>query len=182
MSERSRPGRRPLAGAALLALVAGVTGCGSDTPVSPLPVRPPAPVAASATPTGSATASTPPTPPGPSTVAPTSRRPAPAGPAPTTRSRGTRTPSPTPACHGPIRYDIVLAETQLELIKSLCFAAGAVLRIQGIGPGLVTVDREDLVSRHYEAGVVDIRFVRTGTVAVTIPQDGREHTITVVVV
>lgn len=181
MTERSRPGRGPLAAAALLAVVAAGVGCGGQTPVSPLPVRPP-PVAASATPTGSAAVTTPPTPPGPSTAAPTSRRPAPAGPASTTRSRGTRTPSPTPACHGPIRYDIVLAETELELIRSLCFAAGAVLRIQGIGPGLVTVDREDLVSRHYEAGVVDIRFVRTGTVAVTIPQDGREHTITVVVV
>ncbi|PWU57815.1 hypothetical protein DLJ47_01415 [Micromonospora sp. S4605] len=180
MTER---GRRT-AVAALLAVVAGLAGCGGDAPVSPLPVQPPAPVAAGTTsPPGSpaGTPSAPATPPGPSTVAPPTRRPAPAAPPPTT-GRGTRTPSPTPACHGPIRYDIVLAETELELIRSLCFAAGAVLRIQGIGPGLVTVDREDLVSRHYEAGVVDIRFVRTGTVAVTIPKDGREHTITVVVV
>lgn len=80
-----------------------------------------------------------------------------------------------------MRYDLPLAETEIELLKSLCFATGAVLRIQGIGPGLVTVDRPDLVSQHYEAGVVDIRFVRPGTVAVTIPKDGREHTITVVV-
>ena len=43
------------------------------------------------------------------------------------------------------------------------------------------MDRPDLVSQHYEAGVVDIRFVRPGTVAVTIPKEGREHTITVVV-
>ncbi|WCN83650.1 hypothetical protein [Micromonospora sp. LH3U1] len=55
------------------------------------------------------------------------------------------------------------------------------LRIQGIGPGLVTVDRPELVSQQYEAGVVDIRFVRPGTVDVTIPQQDREHTITVVV-
>ncbi|MEV4543605.1 hypothetical protein [Micromonospora echinaurantiaca] len=180
MTER----RRPIAVAALMAVVAGVTGCGGDAPVSPLPVQPPPPVAAgSTTPPGplAGTPSIPATPPGPSTVAPPTRRPAPAADPPTT-GRGTRTASPTPACHGPIRYDIVLAETELELIRSLCFAAGAVLRIQGIGPGLVTVDREDLVSRHYEAGVVDIRFVRTGTVAVTIPEDGREHTITVVVV
>lgn len=180
MTERGRT----TAVAALLTVVAGLTGCGGERPVSPLPVQPPAPVAAgTTTPPGSpaGTPSTSPTPPGPSTVAPPTRRPAPAAPPPTT-GRGTRTPSPTPACHGPIRYDIVLAETELELIRSLCFAAGAVLRIQGIGPGLVTVDREDLVSRHYEAGVVDIRFVRTGTVAVTIPKDGREHTITVVVV
>ncbi|MDO3704145.1 hypothetical protein Q3W71_20995 [Micromonospora sp. C28SCA-DRY-2] len=182
MTERRRPAA---AVAGLLAVVAGIAGCGGDRPVSPLPVQPPAPVAAGTTsPPGppAGTPSAPPTPPGPSTAAPTTRRPAPAVPPPTTPGRGTRSPSPTPACHGPIRYDIVLAETELELIESLCFAAGAVLRIQGIGPGLVTVDREDLVSRHYEAGVVDIRFVRTGTVAVTIPKDGREHTITVVVV
>lgn len=80
-----------------------------------------------------------------------------------------------------MRYDLPLAETELELLRSLCFAAGAVLRIQGIGPGLVTVDRPELVSQHYEAGVVDIRFVRPGTVDVTIPQQDREHTITVVV-
>ena len=55
------------------------------------------------------------------------------------------------------------------------------LRIQGIGPGLVTVDRPELVSQQYEAGVVDIRFVRPGTVAVMVPKEGREHTITVVV-
>ncbi|WP_225319848.1 hypothetical protein [Micromonospora aurantiaca (nom. illeg.)] len=76
----------------------------------------------------------------------------------------------------------MLAETELALLKSLCFAAGGILRIRGIGPGEVTVDREDLVSRSYEAGVVDIRFVRTGTVVVTIPQDGRTYPITVVVV
>lgn len=74
-----------------------------------------------------------------------------------------------------------MADTELELLRSLCFATGAVLRIQGIGPGLVTVDRPDLVSQHYEAGVVDIRFVRPGTVAVTIPKDDRAHTIDVVV-
>ncbi len=87
----------------------------------------------------------------------------------------------TPACQGAVRYDLPLAETEIELLTSLCFGTGAVLRIQGIGPGLVTVDRPDLVSQQYEAGVVDIRFVRTGTVAVTIPKEGREHTITVVV-
>lgn len=80
-----------------------------------------------------------------------------------------------------MRYDLPLAETELELLRSLCFATGAVLRIQGIGPGLVTVDRPELVSQHYEAAVVDIRFVRPGTVDVTIPQQDREHIITVVV-
>ncbi len=67
-------------------------------------------------------------------------------------------------------------------MRSLCFATGGVLRIQGIGPGQVEVDQEHLVSRSYEAGVVDIRFVRAGTVVVSIPQDGRTYPVTVVVV
>ncbi|WP_247685711.1 hypothetical protein [Micromonospora sp. C31] len=80
-----------------------------------------------------------------------------------------------------MRHDVVLAETELALLTSLCFATAGVLRIIGIGPGEVTVDREDLVSRSYEAGVVDIRFVRPGAVAVLIPQGGTTHTVTVVV-
>ncbi|MGC4869766.1 hypothetical protein ACLQ3B_30485 [Micromonospora sp. DT53] len=166
----------------VLAATVGVAACSADA-VSPLPVQPPGPTRS--TPTAAATSAIP-TPTGPpSRPPPTSARPVPAPPAPT-RTRGTprTTPPPTdatPACQGAVRYDLPLAETEIELLKSLCFATGAVLRIQGIGPGLVTVDRPELVSQQYEAGVVDIRFVRAGTVAVTIPKDGREHTITVVV-
>ncbi|MGC4834456.1 hypothetical protein ACLQ3D_08155 [Micromonospora vinacea] len=169
----------------VLAATVGVAACGADA-VSPLPVQP-------AGPTLSTPALSPPSPSAilpipapagsPSRPPPASARPAPPAP---TRTRGTprTTPPPTdatPACQGAVRYDLPLAETEIELLKSLCFATGAVLRIQGIGPGLVTVDRPELVSQQYEAGVVDIRFVRAGTVAVTIPKDGREHTITVVV-
>ncbi|MFF4892587.1 hypothetical protein [Micromonospora chersina] len=173
------PRRRPaaLAAGALTALVvvAGTSAC-ADRPVSPLPVRPPAPAAstvgAAAPPTTAAALET-------STGTRPSRSPAPP------RSRTARPPASTAlpsACLGAVRYDLVLAETELALLKSLCFATGGVLRIRGIGPGLVTVDRTDLVSRSYEAGVVDIRFVRAGTVVVTIPQDGRTYPITVVVV
>ncbi|MEU1249101.1 hypothetical protein [Micromonospora arida] len=172
----------------VLAATVGVAACGADA-VSPLPVQPPGPTRTTPTPstipTISATSAIP-TPTGsPSRPPPTSARPAAPPPAPT-RTRGTprTTPPPTdatPACQGAVRYDLPLAETEIELLKSLCFATGAVLRIQGIGPGLVTVDRPELVSQQYEAGVVDIRFVRPGTVAVTIPKEGREHTITVVV-
>ncbi|MFG3579691.1 hypothetical protein [Micromonospora chersina] len=179
MAEPPRRGRRRAAPAlAALAVLAGTPAC-ADRPVSPLPVRPPTPAAstvgAAAPPT-----STSPAPERP-TATPPSRSPAPP------RSRTARPPAsaatPLPsACLGAVRYDLVLAETELALLKSLCFATGGVLRIRGIGPGLVTVDRADLVSRSYEAGVVDIRFVRTGTVVVTIPQDGRTYPITVVVV
>ncbi|MFG1652155.1 hypothetical protein ACGFIE_19725 [Micromonospora sp. NPDC049275] len=167
----------------VLTAAVGMAACGADA-VAPLPVQPPGPTRS--TPTPSAIAATPATPGSPSRPPPpTSGRPVAAPPTPT-RTRGTprTTPPPTaatPACQGAVRYDLPLAETEVELLKSLCFATGAVLRIQGIGPGLVTVDRPELVSQQYEAGVVDIRFVRPGTVAVTIPQEGREHTITVVV-
>ncbi|MGC4875591.1 hypothetical protein ACLQ26_04860 [Micromonospora sp. DT43] len=170
----------------VLAATVGVAACGADA-VAPLPVQPPG--ATRSTPAPSAISTTPATP------APTgspSRPPPPTGGRPvaapltptTTRGTPRTTPPPaaaTPACQGAVRYDLPLAETEVELLKSLCFATGAVLRIQGIGPGLVTVDRPELVSQQYEAGVVDIRFVRPGTVAVTIPKEGREHTITVVV-
>ncbi|MEU5788771.1 hypothetical protein ABZ754_13710 [Micromonospora purpureochromogenes] len=182
----SRRAAAPLASArrwvvpvATLGLVASVAACG-QTPVAPLPVRPPTPAAAPSTPAAAA----PSAPPGPATLAATPRPSVPVGPAPT-RSRGTRSPSPSPrssACLGPVRYDLDLAETEVALLKSLCLTAGGVLRIQGIGPGEVTVDREDLVSRSYEAGVQDIRFLRAGTVGVTIPQGGEAHTVAVVVV
>ncbi|SIN43103.1 hypothetical protein [Micromonospora cremea] len=167
--------------AAALTLTIAVAACGAE-PVAPLPVQPPPGTSGSApTPSATQTATV-----SPSRVPPSTGRPVPAPPAPT-RTRGTPprpAPSsnePTTSCQGTVRYDLPLAETELELLRSLCFATGAVLRIQGIGPGLVTVDRPELVSQQYEAGVVDIRFVRRGTVAVTIPQEDRAHTITVVV-
>ncbi|MEW1588974.1 hypothetical protein AB0283_26435 [Micromonospora vinacea] len=175
-----RPFRRLLVGGVVVVAAAAVAACGAD-PVAPLPVQPPGESRPSPTPSANPapTAS-------PSRPPPTSRRPIAAPPARTT-ARGTPRPpaptstAPTTSCQGAVRFDLPLAETELELLRSLCFATGAVLRIQGIGPGLVTVDRPELVSQHYEAGVVDIRFVRPGTVDVRIPKDAREHTITVVV-
>jgi hypothetical protein len=89
---------------------------------------------------------------------------------------------PTATCYGAVRHDLDLHNTVLDLIKSMCFHTGGVLRLQGIGPGLVTAAPGSLVSQNYEAGVVDLRFVRPGTVTVRIPQDEQTHTITVVVV
>ncbi|MET7471226.1 hypothetical protein ABZU22_13615 [Micromonospora sp. NPDC005222] len=184
------PARRR-GGVALVALaaLAGTPAC-ADRPVSPLPARP---AVTSAVATAPPTAAIPPGPtPAPQASTPVpapSSRPAvprtrprpPAAPRSTRPARPVRTTAPA-ACFGPVRHDLILAEAELALVRSLCFAAGGILRIQGIGPGEVTVDREDLVSQSYEAGVVDIRFVRVGTVVVTIPQDGRAYLITVVVV
>jgi len=107
------------------------------------------------------------------TVKPTSTRPTSARPAST---------KPAGTCYGAVRHDLDLRNTVLDLVKSMCFHTGGVLRLQGIGPGLVTATPGSLVSSSYEAGVVDLRFVRPGTVTVTIPQDEQTYTITVVVV
>ncbi|MEH1102947.1 hypothetical protein V6V16_27705 [Micromonospora sp. CPCC 205561] len=169
-----------------------VAGCGGgEAPVSPLPVQAPtAPVTPSSGSPGPPSASPPSvSPPGPGTagtsaVARPAPPPRPAAPPTTAAARtpaATRSPSGPPGtCFGAVRHDLVLAETELALVRSLCFATGGVLRIIGIGPGEVTVDREDLVSRSYEAGVVDIRFVRPGTVVVLIPQGGTTYPVTVV--
>ncbi|SCG73560.1 hypothetical protein [Micromonospora coxensis] len=175
----TEPGRRRARLAAVLVLLVPLAACGQQ-PVAPLPVLPPTAAATGPATPVTASASGPET---PATLAATRRPPAPVRPGPT--GRGTPTPSPTPrpsACLGPVRYDLVLADTELSQFRSLCLTVGGVLRIQGIGPGEVTVDREELVSQHYEAGVVDIRFVRAGTVAVRIPRDGVPHTVTVVAV
>ncbi|MFY1599324.1 hypothetical protein [Micromonospora sp. WMMD737] len=185
-----------LAGIAVAAVTVAVplAACGGgDAPVSPLPVQAPAsrspgpasPSPSALPPSASPPPSTPGRPPGTSAVVPPSRRPPPAAPPTTAAGRtptATRSPGELPGtCFGAVRHDLVLAETELALVRSLCFATGGVLRIVGIGPGEVGVDREDLVSRSYEAGVVDIRFVRPGTVDVLIPQGGTTHTVTVVV-
>nr|BFE72252.1 hypothetical protein GCM10020092_055530 [Actinoplanes digitatis] len=78
-------------------------------------------------------------------------------------------------------HTIDAAADELSLIPAMCVGTGAVLRIENIGPGEVTIDSPDLVAQHYEAGVVEVRFVRRGTVVVTIPQGGDAYDITVVV-
>ena len=104
-------------------------------------------------------------------------------PAPTTPStHKPATTKPTGTCYGAVRHDLDLHNNELALVKSMCFHTGGVLRLQGIGPGLVTATPGSLVSSNYEGGVVDLRFVRPGTVTVTIPQDEQAYTITVVVV
>jgi len=109
----------------------------------------------------------------PKTVKPAPPRPATPEPA---------TTKPTGTCYGAVRHDLDLHNNELALVKSMCFHTGGVLRLQGIGPGLVTATPGRLVSSNYEGGVVDLRFVRPGTVTVTIPQDEQTYTITVVVV
>jgi hypothetical protein len=168
-------------GALALIVIAPVAGCGADA-LTPLPVddssAQPA-VSASQAPAvqpsiSAATDSSPP------------RIAEPAAPKPVRTTTKASPPGPQPShssstCYGAVRHDLDLQNTVLELQKSMCFHTGGVLRLQGIGPGLVTATPESLVSGSYEAGVVDLRFIRAGTVTVTIPQNDQNHIITVVV-
>ena len=175
---------RRIAAAGALALIATIplAACG-DPSVSPRPAEAAENEAAAApnpTPTPSASGRAGNAEPG------VARQPAGPGSAKT----GTVTPNPakptstkpTGTCYGAVRHDLDLHNTVLDLVRSMCFHTGGVLRLQGIGPGLVTAAPSSLVSQSYEAGVVDLRFVRPGTVTVSIPQDERTYTITVVVV
>jgi hypothetical protein len=105
-----------------------------------------------------------------------------------TKTRTTKPAPPRPTataaestCYGAVRHDLDLQNTELALIKSMCFHTGGTLRLHSIGPGLVTATPGSLVSSSYEAAVVDLRFLRPGTVTVTIPQDSQTYTIEVVV-
>jgi hypothetical protein len=104
-----------------------------------------------------------------------------ARPAKTTGKPAPTSTKHTGTCYGAVRHDLDLHNNVLDLITTMCFHTGGVLRLQGIGPGLVTAVPASVASTSYEAGVVDVHFVRPGTATVTIPQDGRDYTITVVV-
>ncbi len=177
--------------AGVVAASLAVAGCTAEPPVSPLPIEAATTSAVPSLPATTMPASISPTaspPTSPPTSPSASRRPAVAS-----RTGGTATSSPRPSrtpaspstlpssCQGAVVYTIDVATDELALARGLCLAVGAVLRIEHIGPGEVTTDSPDLVDQHYEAGVVEIRFVRPGTVVVTIPQNGRPYRVTVVV-
>jgi hypothetical protein len=180
------PTFRHLATAGALALIAAapLAACGAE-PLAPLPAQ-----AASAEPTDTAshapavrpsasatTGSSPPRVAAP----PAGQQPAPARPKPKTTKKTPRPSSPS-TCFGAVQHDLDLQNTVLDLQQTMCFHTGGVLRLQGIGPGLVTATPSSVVSSNYEGAVVDLRFIRPGTATVTIPQDEQTHTITVVVV
>jgi hypothetical protein len=166
--------------AVVLAVSLTVAGCAAGSPVAPLPTEAATVAApsqpASDAPDGDAPATSPaPSSPGSPAATPSRRRTA-VSPRPSRTST-----QPSPACQGAVVRTIDVAADELALIRAFCLAVGAVLRIENIGPGEVTTDAPDLVDQNYEAGVVEVRFVRTGTVVVTIPQNGRSYDITVVV-
>jgi len=154
------PRRRPIAFAVLmLIMLAPVVACGSE-PVSPLPFDAPTSSAPSATPEKS----------------PTPRASAARG----SDRRSTSAPTQPSACLGAVVYTLEAGE-ELALVKSLCLAVGAILRIEGTGPGTVSADPQDRVSQTYEAGIVECRFLSPGTVTISIERDQQIFPIHVVV-
>jgi hypothetical protein len=183
---RSTFRRTAVAGAFALMAAAPLAACAGHA-LAPLPVE--------AADSPSATAPAPTPAPTPSTQPGTSTRPGNSPPrvtgSPTARkpvhtsttAKSTRsTTKPPSACHGAVQVDLDLQNTELALIKTMCFRVGGVLRLHGIGPGLVAAQPTTVVSSSYEAGVVSLRFIRPGTATVTIPQDEQTYTITVVVI
>jgi hypothetical protein len=140
-------------------MLAPVVACGSE-PVSPLPFDAPSPPGPSATPEMS---------PSPQVSA----------------QRATGRPSPTTsrqpsACLGAVVYTLK-ADEELALVRSLCLAVGAILRIEGTGPGTVSPTPRDKTSCHYEGGVVECRFLSPGNVTVSIERDEQTFPIQVVI-
>jgi hypothetical protein len=175
--------------AGALAASLAAAGCTAERPVSPLPTEAVTTTISVAPPRAalgpSPSRSSPSTSPSPSPSPPVSPRPTEPPPTrthptppPTKATNPTRT---TSSCEGAVVHTIDVAKDELALVPSFCLATGAVLRVVNIGPGEVTTDAPDRVDQRYEAGVVEIRFVRTGTVVVTIPQQGQPHDVTVVV-
>jgi len=178
--------RRPEAVA--LALTALLSGCAGNQ-LAPLPV--PARAAQTTAQPSSAPAS-PALSPSPATTR--SSRP-PAGvvpdapaitlpPQPTTSAPKPKptTSAPSSSCDEAVLVDLDLQNTELALVPSMCFHIGGVLRMHSIGPGLVEATPESLRDYRYEAAVVTLRFLRPGTVTVTILQDTQTYTIEVVVI
>jgi hypothetical protein len=169
--------RRRYVGIAVLVSVGVVaTGCGSE-PVSPLHFQTAGPLT-----TGATT---------PTTFAPPTRTTAPKRTLPTTRptratpttpARRSPTAVPTSACFGAIEYDVDVSSATLDLTTSLCFATGARLHLRNIEPGVAKVEPMSLITPSYEAGIYSMRFIRPGTVVVSIPRTGtKTHVITVVI-
>lgn len=186
---RRPPGTRTAARlSALGAVLLLGTACAAG-PVSPLPVDPPQPSSGHAIGPAESRAPTR----APPSTAPLARatreraRPPvdnPTRPVEPTTGASSPQPSPpqgTPSCRGAERYDLDVSDGAFELEKSMCFAVGGVLRVQNVGPEALSAEPADLVSRSYAGGTVDVRFVRPGTVAITIVGEDSSHTITVVI-
>jgi hypothetical protein len=98
-------------------------------------------------------------------------------------ARASSPPKPSPAC--------MSADTTYRLGAteggppwwSLCMKVGAVLRVEDLGPGALSVTPSNAVSCQYEAAIHRCRLIRAATVVFTISyDDGGARTLTVVAI
>lgn len=158
----SRLPRPRLAASAVYALImlTPPAACGSG-PVSPLPFDAPSP-------------------PGPSAIPDMSPSPQVSSQRATDRPSPPATSRQPSACLGAVVYTLA-ADEELALVRSLCLAVGAILRVEGTGPGTVSAAPRDKVSCWYEAGVVECRFLSPGSVTISIEHNEQTFPIQVVV-
>ncbi|MDG4829566.1 hypothetical protein O7627_09655 [Solwaraspora sp. WMMD1047] len=181
------PTRSPLGARSPLAVVAALFGAVAaallaacaPAPVAPLPgqwpTRMPAGAASpSAVPSGS---------PGRTSAAPPAAADRPPVWRPPTPTPGSAEPTPvlSPACLPPVIYPVDGSDPAL-LPRALCFEVAGILRVQNVGPGLLTAEPDERVARNYAAGVHDVRFLTAGTATVTIIRQDGSQQITVLVV
>jgi hypothetical protein len=102
---------------------------------------------------------------------------------PPTQPPGSAEPTPalSPACLPPVIYPVDGSDPAL-LPRALCFEVAGILRVQNVGPGLLTAEPDERVARNYAAGVHDVRFLTAGTATVTIIREDGSQQITVLVV
>ena len=165
--------------AALLSTIAALVTACAPAPVSPLPgqwpsLTPAGVVSPSAVLSGSPTRTSA-APPAAATRPPVWQ------PPPQASGSAEPTPALSPACLPPVIYPVDGSDPAL-LPRALCFEVAGILRVQNVGPGLLTAEPDERVARNYAAGVHDVRFLTAGTATVTIIREDGSQQITVLVV
>jgi len=90
-------------------------------------------------------------------------------------------PKPSPACISTTKHTVDASEDGPPWI-ALCVKRDVVLRVENLGPEGFSVDPADTVSCWYEAGVRECRFLKTGTMTITITNSVETRPLTLVVV
>jgi len=103
------------------------------------------------------------------------------GPLTVTVAEASSPPKPSPACISTTKYTVDASEGGPPWI-ALCLKRDVVLRVENLGPEGFSVVPADTVSCWYEAGVRECRFLKTGTVTITITRSVEIRPLTLVVV
>jgi hypothetical protein len=92
-----------------------------------------------------------------------------------------RSPRPPTACVGARGTQTIDANEEMPW-SAVCMRLGAELRVENLGPGLLTVTPSTAMSCTYEAAIHQCRIERTGTITVVTNGPGGARPLTVVAV